>query len=78
LLLKSGADVNARDSAAGSSALTEAVRKGDAEVLALLLNAGADPGVPMGDGRAPVCYARALGNKQIEQLLVSAGASGNC
>ena len=78
LLLKAGADVNARDSVAGSSALTEAVRKGDAEVLALLLNAGADPNVPMGEGRAPVCYARALGYKQVEQLLISAGAPGRC
>jgi ankyrin repeat protein len=77
LLLKSGAEVNARDRA-GSTALTEAVRKGDAEVLVLLLNAGADPAVAMGDGRAPLCYARALGYKQVEQLLSAAGAPANC
>jgi ankyrin repeat protein len=77
LLLKAGADANARDSA-GSTALTEAVRKGDAEVLVLLLDAGADPGVPMGDGRTPVCYARALGYKQVDALLIAAGAPGSC
>ena len=77
LLLSKGAQVNTRD-ASGSTALTEAVRKGDAEVLRLLLQAGADPGVPMSDGRAPVCYARANHYKQAEQVLLAAGARGAC
>jgi hypothetical protein len=77
LLLSKGAQVNARD-ASGSTALTEAVRKGDAEVLRLLLQAGADPGVPMSDGSAPVCYARANHYKQAEQILLAAGARGDC
>jgi ankyrin repeat protein len=78
LLIQFGADVNAREAITGSAALTEAVRKGDAEVLVLLLNAGADPNVPMGDGRVPLCYARAMGHKQAEQVLSAAGAQGNC
>jgi ankyrin repeat protein len=78
LMIQSGADVNAREASTGSAALTEALRKGDAEVLVLLLNAGADPNVPMDDGRAPLCYARAMGHKSAEQVLRAAGAQGKC
>jgi hypothetical protein len=42
-LIKLGADVNGRTSANGWSALHYAVRNGNAEIVQLLLNAGADP-----------------------------------
>jgi ankyrin repeat protein len=76
LLVRSGADVNAR--AGVSTPLTEAVRKGDPEVLHVLLEAGADPDARTIDGTPPVCYARTHGYRQAEQLLLAAGARGAC
>jgi ankyrin repeat protein len=76
LLVRSGADVNAQ--AAGSTALSEATRKGDPQVLRVLLEAGADPNVPMLDGSTPVCYAKTHGYAQAAQLLAAAGGGGDC
>ena len=76
LLVRSGADVNAQ--ASGSTALTEATRKGDPAVLKVLLDAGADPDVPMLDGSPPACYAKTHGYRQAAELLVAAGARGAC
>ncbi len=76
LLLAKGAEVNAGASA--STALTEAVRKGDPGVVRLLLEAGADPNVPMNDGSAPVCYAKTRGWADAAALLAQAGGQGQC
>jgi uncharacterized protein len=76
LLVKYGADVNAQ--ASGSTALTEATRKGDPKVLRVLLDAGANPNVPMLDGSAPACYAKTHGYKEAQELLLAAGANGAC
>ena len=67
LLLSAHADVNARlglgssgqvlPAAAGPTALMEAARRGDLEVLELLLKAGADPGVRDENGRRAVGLA---------------------
>jgi ankyrin repeat protein len=76
LLVRSGAQVNAQ--ASGSTALTEATRKGDPEVLRVLLEAGADPNVLMLDGSLPACYAKTHGYQRAAELLVAAGAGGAC
>jgi ankyrin repeat protein len=76
LLLRSGANVNAR--AGNTTALTEATRRGYADVIALLLAAGANPNVPMDDGSAPMCYAKSHDYTEAEQLLRAAGARGAC
>jgi uncharacterized protein len=76
LLVREGAEVNAQ--ASGSTALTEATRKGDPAVLRVLLEAGADPNVPMLDGSAPACYAKMHGYQRAVALFVAAGARGTC
>ena len=76
LLVRSGAAVNAQ--AGASTPLTEAMRKGDPEVVRVLLEAGANPDVPMIDGSTQVCYARTHGYQQAEQLLLQAGAQAGC
>jgi ankyrin repeat protein len=76
LLVRSGAEVNAQ--ASGSTALTEATRKGDPAVLRVLLEAGADPNVAMLDGSAPACYAKMHGYAQAARLLIEAGGRGAC
>jgi ankyrin repeat protein len=76
LLVRSGAAVNAQ--AGASTPLTEAMRKGDPEVVRVLLEAGANPDMPMIDGSLPVCYARTHGYQQAEQLLLQAGAQASC
>jgi ankyrin repeat protein len=76
LLLRRGADANVE--AAGSTALTEAVRQGRPEVAERLLEAGASPDTPMHDASAPLCYAKARGMARIEAALRAAGAQGEC
>jgi hypothetical protein len=76
LLIRSGADVNAR--AGNATALTEAMRRGYPDVIALLLQAGANPDVLMDDGSAPLCYARTHHYTEAEKLLRAAGAGGGC
>ena len=76
LLIERGAAVDA--TAAGATALTEAAQRGDPEVLRLLLEAGADPNVPMPDGRTPLCYAKGQGYDQAAELLHAAGGRGEC
>ena len=76
LLIRSDANVNAR--AGNTTALTEATRRGYAEVIALLLAASANPNVPMDDGSTPMCYAKSHEYTEAEKLLREAGARGEC
>ena len=76
LLIRSGAAVNA--TAGRTTALTEATRRGYADVIALLLAARADPNVPMDDGSTPLCYAKRHGYAETMQLLRAAGARDDC
>jgi len=63
----------------GWTALLEAVILGDGgpahqEIVRLLLDAGADPELADRDGVTPLAHARARGQKEVEALLVAAGA----
>jgi ankyrin repeat protein len=59
LLIEAGADVNANNEAEiGDTALKKAVENGSAEIVELLLNAGADPLIPGWMGMTPLDKAR--------------------
>lgn len=70
-LIGMGANLGARD-ISGDTPLHDAARKGDVEVIGLLLNAGASPSELNGKGLAP--FEVALGTKKAEAaaLLLSA------
>ena len=76
LLVRSGA--RSTPEPATATALTEATRRGDPDVLRVLLEAGADPNVPMPDGSTPMCFAKARTFTQAEQLLHAGGGRGEC
>src|SRR5438093_5854564 len=74
LLLQENADVNAAQGD-GMTALHWAAERGDAELAAVLLGAGAKPGVETRIGRyTPLHLAAKGGNHAVVRLLVDAGA----
>ncbi|MER5762087.1 HEAT repeat domain-containing protein [Streptomyces sp. NPDC002082] len=56
------------------TALGEAVRAGDTEAVRTLLEGGADPNAPDGDGLPPLCAAVAAFAHEAADVLVEAGA----
>ena len=80
--LAEGDDVNAADKS-GLSLLWISVKRGDAEISALLLSHGADPNIPHIANvdnpiyNQPLEYAAYTGRTDIMQLLISAGANIN-
>lgn len=75
-LLKSGADVNTRQSD-GSTALHLAVLRDQQEAVTALLNAGADPVLLNRNGISPLFLAVQNGNAEIVSSLLKAGADPN-
>ncbi len=81
-ILKAGADSNRtgvvdikRDDQPSVSALTLAVRTGQPEAVRLLLAAGADPDVPVGEpARTPLMLALSRGTEAVIEALVAGGA----
>src|SRR2546425_13007288 len=73
-LLDAGARVNARQSG-GHTPLHEAALGGDAEVVRLLLAAGADPETGNHEGQTPADVARQAGRAAIADA-IDAGARG--
>jgi len=60
LLLRSGLRVDNLDPRTGDTALVSAVRTGNAQVVAMLLAAGANPAIRDGEGRSAIDLARAI------------------
>jgi len=73
LLIAAGADVNYyREPLPVATALMVAARSGSTDTVKALLEAGADATGPA--GRASLAEAIYLGNREMEQLLIEAGA----
>lgn len=77
-LLKSGADVNVRDSEAGETPLMLAAKYSSAEVVKALIGAGADVNARNNDGKAVLTIAEEsdgnLWRRRIVLMLKKAGA----
>jgi ankyrin repeat protein len=74
-LLKSGADVNARD-ALGSTPLLDAAWSGNAAIAQVLLSHGADPNARHTEsGSTALQYSVLIGNSAMVRLLLKAGAN---
>lgn len=78
LLLQRGADVNAvAQNATRYTALTGAVARGDAKIVATLLAHGANPKHRYGPGYTPLHEAAASGKTEIVAVLLKYGADAN-
>ena len=67
-VLELGADINSKD-AQGRTVLMKAAALGDAEKVAMLLNAGADKGIPAMTGKTALDIAREYNHTEIVELL---------
>jgi ankyrin repeat protein len=79
MLLEGGANANATDNyRSGLNLLTEAVNRGDAEAVRLLIEAGAEVNAPSrrGIGRTALCYAHDA-HMDVTELLLAHGADVN-
>ncbi|MFO1503116.1 MAG: ankyrin repeat domain-containing protein [Steroidobacteraceae bacterium] len=75
-LLKSGADVNARNDY-GSTPLTEAAETGNVDIIGLLLKAGADPESSNDDGQTALMILARTSNLAAAELLLKRRAKVN-
>lgn len=77
-LLDLGVDVNHRGFRAQESALMLASKKGDGELVELLLERGADPNLADKEGRTALVYAANEGKMDAVERLIAAGAIPEC
>jgi ankyrin repeat protein len=73
LLLDAGADINARDSDHGFTALTWAGVGGHADLVKVLLERGADPGVKGNEDKTVLRLAAEKGLKDVVEVLKGHG-----
>lgn len=76
VLLESGADVSAASKRHAWTALHSAARQGPPDVCRLLLEHGADPAVPVADGRTPLELALTARDKSPETAQALRSAKG--
>jgi uncharacterized protein len=76
-LLAHGADVNAKESARGQTALMWAVAEKHAEVARLLIDHGADVHAHSTSGFTPLLFAAQQGDLDAARMLLEAGANVN-
>ncbi|MDE2999925.1 MAG: ankyrin repeat domain-containing protein [Gemmatimonadota bacterium] len=74
MFLEFGADVNAIDEEDRSTPLGIAAREGNAELVGLLLDSGADPNAAGAGWATPLAWAKRRGHEDIARLLRSRGA----
>lgn len=74
LLLKHGADINPIDEEYQSTPLGMAARWGHEDMVAFLLQAGADPNKAGAPWATPLAWAQKKGHRSIETILLQAGA----
>ncbi|MGI4790796.1 MAG: ankyrin repeat domain-containing protein, partial [Janthinobacterium lividum] len=72
--IKQGGNVNARDTRLGTTALLCAARRGHADIVALLMKAGADPAVREKYGDAALMEAVRNGHTAVVRALLEADA----
>lgn len=77
LLLARGADVRATTRLGSLTPLMMAAKNGHAEIVARLLDAGADAGAPNANGTTPLMLAAAAGKADAVTLLLDRGADVN-
>ncbi len=69
MLLEYGADINAIDQEARSTPLGIAAREGKRDLVALLLDAGADPAVAGAPWAMPRAWAERRGHAEVAEML---------
>lgn len=77
LLIAAGADVNARETHTGQTALMWAAVRGDLPVATVLVEAGADIHAVTTSGSTPLHFAVQQGALPVARLLLEAGANPN-
>lgn len=77
ILIKAGADIDARDNK-GRSPLHAAACKGNATALSALIKAGADIEAKDNDGVTPLMAAASSAHAEAQSILLQAGAQDRC
>jgi peptidoglycan/LPS O-acetylase OafA/YrhL len=75
--LDAGADVNAVDAKVGATPLSWASMRGDADVVRLLIERGANVNARNRDGSPPLLSAAFMGRADVAKILLSSGADIN-
>lgn len=73
--IENGVPVDARTQPGGSTALMDAVRDGDAEIVSLLIRHGADTNAVEPDGTGPLHLAAMRGYKRVAEILLENAAN---
>ncbi|KAL4724248.1 hypothetical protein ACLX1H_008861 [Fusarium chlamydosporum] len=73
--IEKGVPVDARTQPGGSTALMDAVRDGDAEIVSLLIRHGADTNAVEPDGTGPLHLAAMWGYKRVAEILLENAAN---
>jgi ankyrin repeat protein len=73
ILVRAGADINARDNE-GYTALAKAAKNGHLQAVQTLINLRADPNIPTAEGKTALQFAVENGHRDVANFLRSRGA----